>query len=413
MPPLPKTIVLLAANIFKYYLEKLLGEDALSLIGNQLIDFAGEGLVEKLATFFDQGQRAEELLEAFKSADECFLARVDDYSIKQAIISKPLSNLPYLVNVASNIPNTLDDDGLVGAISNQLIKDWGEQLTEGERIYAAKVYRDCLDRELSIKCNQLLETLYRKVERIEHTADSVKKDTLELLEDVKSLQPTLDKLIDKNSQQTSIAFSVNNLPVSDSIPLQPNLFLQKVNLIDGLLKELSSSPWLALVDSAGKGKTQLATSVSTRFNGKFKWVSLANKGNTALFHLREQLALWIVHLSGDLNHWYEFLNGLSMVQIANIISANTHDGGILIIDDLPDPIYYEDLYNEIELFARSFINHGFRLLTTGQRELPINIRNNFASELSVKSCPLFDSEDILELISLSGAPESFRNSGNY
>lgn len=65
------------------------------------------------------------------------------------------------------MPQTLDDESLSIALGERFKQDWQNHLTENQLHDAVKLYRFCIDRSLATKCNQLLPTIFRKIEGIE------------------------------------------------------------------------------------------------------------------------------------------------------------------------------------------------------------------------------------------------------
>jgi hypothetical protein len=187
MPDLPKTLLKLSAAVIEHQAKKNLGEEATSLLVNVLAEYAGEKTLDKLVEFVQQGDRAQKLIEAFKEADKCFAKQCGDEMLKQAIAMTPLAEIPSLEKLAAALPETLDDDGLLAALRGRFADDWRNALSDAQLDRAALVYRKCLDRPLAAKCDQLLETLFRKVERIEET-------TSETLAVARSIEKKIDFL---------------------------------------------------------------------------------------------------------------------------------------------------------------------------------------------------------------------------
>ncbi len=162
-------VVTLAAVLIEHQAKKTFGEKAADKITDALTEIVGEKAIDKLAHFLGQGERAKTLLEAFKEADACFVETCDDELLRQAIVSKPLAALPSLERLATSLPKTLDDAGLLAALRRQFADDW-PRLSDEQLDHAAAVYRNCLDRLLAAKCDQLLPTIFRKIVHIESMA---------------------------------------------------------------------------------------------------------------------------------------------------------------------------------------------------------------------------------------------------
>ena len=167
MTNIPKSILQLLIELSKYYSQKALGEGASSIVVDGITELVGEDVTEQINNFLSKEKNAKQLLKAFREADDCFIKSSDDSLIRQAIISKPFSAIQRLENIAIQLPSTLDDASLFVALRDQFKKDWPKKLSEQQLDIAATQYRICLDRALATKLEQLLPTIFRKVERIE------------------------------------------------------------------------------------------------------------------------------------------------------------------------------------------------------------------------------------------------------
>ena len=100
MPDFSKTLVKLAAALVKHQVKDKLGDEFVATAAKELAEFAGETVNEKIAIFLDQGQQAEQILDAFKDADRCFVQNSENEVLSQAIISMPFAALPSLEKLA-------------------------------------------------------------------------------------------------------------------------------------------------------------------------------------------------------------------------------------------------------------------------------------------------------------------------
>ena len=129
MAEIHKSIIHFATELVKYHADKTLGEGALSILVDEVTDFIGEDVTEKISTFLDQGEKAKQVLEAFKMADECFIKNADDHTLQQAIVSQPFAGIEHLEKIALQIPSTLDDQGLLKTLRDQFEQDWPNRLS--------------------------------------------------------------------------------------------------------------------------------------------------------------------------------------------------------------------------------------------------------------------------------------------
>jgi len=196
MPELPRTLIKLAAVFVEHQAKKNLGDEALSLMGNVLAEYAGEKTLDKLVEFVQQGERAQQLVEAFQEADRCFAETCGDDMLRQAIAMFPLAEIPSLEKLAAALPETLDDARLLAALRQHFDNDWHNAMTSDQLDRAASVYRQCLDRPLAAKCDQLLPTLFRVVARMYEKTERIDAVASKLLveqEDFKALFISSDK----------------------------------------------------------------------------------------------------------------------------------------------------------------------------------------------------------------------------
>jgi hypothetical protein len=258
-PNLPKDIITLAAELIKHQAKKQLGDGFIDVLSSRLVDYAGDNALEKVNEWLESGENAEKVLAAFKDADKAFHNQGDD-TFKQMIVSKPLSQLDTLENLAKALPNTLDDDGLVETLLHQFESDWSN-LSSHVHEKAARAYRVHLERSLAIRCNQLLPSIFTKVERIEANTEKI-----------------LDKLdFFKPSQPTSISNWYLPFPRNEK-------FVGREDDLERLHKALQQGESVGvrpamLSGMGGIGKTQLAAEYAYRYKeqypGGIYWVNTA------------------------------------------------------------------------------------------------------------------------------------------
>jgi len=220
MAKLPKTLIKLATELVEYYATKALGEGASAIIISNLADLIGDNATEKITAFLDQGEKADLLLSAFKEADDCFVNEVKDQILKEAIVSAPLAGLHNLEILAGDLPVTLDETSLSTAIKNQLELDWPGRFSPQQLEYAAQTYLDCLDRSLAKKCDQLLPTIFRKIERIENTSRQILDQQQGLSNRIREVD---DKLESQNDLLLHLVGMTSGLLISSSQQSQPDV----------------------------------------------------------------------------------------------------------------------------------------------------------------------------------------------
>ncbi len=185
MPAPSKTIARLAVKFVEFQGKRLLGDQFAAEVLNTFAETVGDDAAAKLAAFFDQGERAEQLLAAFQAADDCLAAKSDAYA--QLIRSKPLARIESLEKLATALPDALDHTRLLDALRRQFLQDWQGQLTDAQAADAANAYTDCLIRAFALKFGNDLPLLIRIVEKLDHLIST----TDETLERVKRIETTV------------------------------------------------------------------------------------------------------------------------------------------------------------------------------------------------------------------------------
>ena len=415
MANIPKNALRLLIELVKYYSQKAIGEGALSIITDGITELAGEDIGNKINNFVGQEENARKLLDVFHEADKCFIETSTDDLLKQTIISTPFSALPRLERIAINLPSNLDDSGLFSALRDQFENDWKTKLSEEQLNLAASLYRNCLDRALATKLDQLLPTIFRKVERIEKDVQQIRgaqsnlHQQLQRFEDFASSQSEiLLQQVAGISDQIKIQSLELSLP--DDVTLRPATFLQREKLVQEFQENLSSATCLSLVDGSGKGKTQLAVSLfELHKDSKIYWMTLRNKSDLYDKHLRIQTIRWLFQLTGESYYWQRYILGdITFREIVFALGESVGNGGLLIIDDLPDPVKAGSFYEDLEILVKVFSECGSKIVTTSQWDLPPYLMSRFPALVTTRSCPNFSLEEILDLLLIVQIPTTLR-----
>jgi len=198
---------------------------------------------------------------------------------------------------------------------------------------------------------------------------------------------------------------------SDKPPPAPKIHAPRLGRVADLATALRAVTWLALVDGAGKGKSQLARMIAeARTPSAVCWVALrGHRGVDSELHLESQMLRWLAELRGsdrpsDLGH----LPHENLIHVAQLMSERTRGGGLLIVDDLPDPAGNEPIYEELCWIAAGLARHGAGMLTTSQRPLPPSVMIDMGSALRVATAGSFSSSDVLDMLESAGAPNDAR-----
>jgi|GEM_PF-847463 len=164
-------LVQLAVSVILHQARQTLGEEVLTRLADVLTEYAGEKALDKLTTLVGQQGYAAKITQAFVVADACFAQKTNsptDKNLHEAILSLPLAKLETLEQLATHLPKTLDDASFRQALRATFRASWPQQLSEAEIDRAAGLYLQCLDRPLAADCEQLLPTIFRKLERMEN-----------------------------------------------------------------------------------------------------------------------------------------------------------------------------------------------------------------------------------------------------
>lgn len=415
MADLPKTIVKFATELVKYYAGKALGEGASAILVDELTDLVGETVTEKITNFLNQGELTKQIVEAFDEADNCFSRSIDDDVLRQAIVSKPLAGLEQWEVVVTQLPSKLNDAELFTIIRKRFDQDWPGKFTSQQLDRAAMVYRDCLDRSLATKLNQILPTLFRKVERIDLTSREILENQLGLSNQIremdKSISRQTDEILRISGITTQLLVQNIHIPLQDSLPLHPTNFINLQYFQQELFNDLHDSTWLALVDGPGKGKTQQALSIYNLYSDPFRcWISLRSRGDLVVKHFHEQIIRWLIQFTGKPAIWLMYqTSSVSFMDIINIIAGILSENGLLIVDDLPDPTDFDDLYRELEIITGVFSSCGSKIITTGQRPLPPYLNVHSPSQIIARTCPDFSATDIEAFLKLAQVHSELQN----
>ena len=111
MASLPKVTLHFLVELVKYQAKQKLGDNALNVLAKSLADYAGDGAIEKLTDFLDQGQNTKLITTAFQKADKCFSDLNPEY--RDMIASKPLAKLDRLETVAKHFASDLNSEALL------------------------------------------------------------------------------------------------------------------------------------------------------------------------------------------------------------------------------------------------------------------------------------------------------------
>jgi hypothetical protein len=306
-------------------------------------------------------------------------------------------NLPVTPNVLySEIGNDiasilLDKDFVVGA---DLDKNWSERIA-----------RDIIHSYAELFKKKLVDFANRNdLQYITANVESLKKS----IEDIALHQDTfLQQVIGISNQ---IAIQSTELSPPDTVALRPVIFLQREELIQELQENLRNTTCLALVDGSGKGKTQLVVSLFELHQGAKYWITLRNKNNLQDKHIRVQVIRWLFQVTGNSSYWSQYLLGdITFDSVCVALGRALGNQGLLIIDDLPNPLEAGSLYDDLEIIIRTFSEAGLKIIITSQWQLPPNLETHFSSLIITHACPSFSQDEVSAFLSHIQIPNALQS----
>jgi tetratricopeptide (TPR) repeat protein len=265
---------------------------------------------------------------------------------------------------------------------------------------------------------QSLVQLRQQVGKEPHQAESTlgssrnedKQSSGELNERIHQLETLLTSVLKHTLHHPHLSDQeiVTTIAGPDSPPFPPSIYLPREELVRQINEDFQVSTWLALSGGPDKGKTQLVRAV-TETSGieNAKWISLGSLEAAASFlHLDNQLVRWLMDLTGDKSFWYLYGNGeISFVQLVETIAEYVGGNGLLCVDNLPDPLLSEVLFQRLTYVALIFASYQTKLLTTSQYSLPARVRDHLGTAVTVIDPPAFSENDIREILKVGNAPE--------
>jgi hypothetical protein len=140
-----KPAIHLLSALLKHQVKKLVGEEALQVLSDELFDQAQTVLDTQLEGWFEEPHVKRQIEAAVVSAEDCFLqaCRAKDVILAQWAASLPLSGLPTLHASVARLPKQLDDQELESELGFIIGRDW-PGLSAGQVEWAVRQYLFCL-----------------------------------------------------------------------------------------------------------------------------------------------------------------------------------------------------------------------------------------------------------------------------
>ncbi len=123
-------MVRILTALLKHQVKKLVGEDTLGVIGEELVAIGGDRLEEQVKTLLGEKATAKELEKAAISARNNFRGKISDDEIEQWMVMLPLDNLPTIVSAIEELPTSPDESKLENALRETVSSNWKKLSTE-------------------------------------------------------------------------------------------------------------------------------------------------------------------------------------------------------------------------------------------------------------------------------------------
>jgi hypothetical protein len=117
-------IIKIMTALLKHQVKKLVGEDALGVIGQELTAIGGDKLDDQVKTWLGEKTTAEELEKAADYALNSFREKVQDDELRQWIVMMPLRDLPEVISAIEELPTSPDETKLEKALRDSISVNW-------------------------------------------------------------------------------------------------------------------------------------------------------------------------------------------------------------------------------------------------------------------------------------------------
>ena len=130
--------VKIGTALLKHQVKKLVGEETLGVISDELADMGGD----KLNEFLGDQSTVEELEKAAKTAESCFHDSVGDHDLELWMISLPIGDLPKVMEAIEKLPTSPNEKELEEAIRDA-VAGW-RKLSPEQTEKAVSSFLSCL-----------------------------------------------------------------------------------------------------------------------------------------------------------------------------------------------------------------------------------------------------------------------------
>ena len=171
--------------LLKHQVKKLVGEEALGAISEELADIGGD----KLDAWLGEKSTIAEIEKAATTASDMFRGKVNDDEVEQWMVMLPIHDLPAVFSAIEELPTSPDETKLENALRDSIALNW-KKLPPVQVDNAVNAFMSCLRSALLPIEKQTLMVIGRSVLRTEGKVEQL----LKLVENLQATrQPAAEK----------------------------------------------------------------------------------------------------------------------------------------------------------------------------------------------------------------------------
>ncbi|HLF73325.1 MAG TPA: hypothetical protein VI524_03180, partial [Anaerolineales bacterium] len=159
-------IVKIMISLLKHQVKKLVGEETLGAISEELADIGGD----KLDAWLGDKSTIEQIAKAAASARDNFRGKINNDEVEQWMVMLPIHNLPAVLSAIEELPTSPDESKLESALRESIALNW-KKLSPEQVNNAVNTFLSCLRSALLPIEKQTLMVIGRSVLRTEDKVD--------------------------------------------------------------------------------------------------------------------------------------------------------------------------------------------------------------------------------------------------